>query len=40
MPRNGTQNLKPQNQRTESERKEIAKKGGVASGAARRKKKT
>lgn len=32
------QNLKPANKRTKSERREIAKKGGVASGVARRKK--
>ncbi len=32
------QNLKPANKRTESEHREIAKKGGVASGVARRKK--
>ena len=32
------QNLKPANKRTKSEHREIAKKGGVASGGARRKK--
>ena len=32
------QNLKPANKRTKSEHREIAKKGGVASGVARRKK--
>lgn len=32
------QNLKPQNQRSESERKEIASKGGKASGRKRREK--
>ena len=32
------ENLKPFNQRTESEQREIAKKGGIASGEARRKK--
>lgn len=35
----GTQNLKPQNQRTKAEQKEIAKMGGVASGKARRERK-
>ena len=33
------QNLKPQNNRTKSEQKEIARKGGKASGQARRKRK-
>lgn len=33
------QNLKPMNQRTESEQREIAQKGGIASGEARREKK-
>lgn len=33
------QNLKPQNKRTKSEQKEIARKGGKASGLARRKRK-
>lgn len=33
------QNLKPQNKRTKSEQKEIARKGGIASGKARRKRK-
>ena len=34
------QNLKPQNLRTKSEQREIARKGGLASGKARREKKT
>ena len=34
------QNLKPQNLRTKSEQREIARKGGQASGKARREKKT
>lgn len=34
------QNLKPQNKRTKSEQREIAKKGGIASGKARLAKKT
>lgn len=38
MPRDGTKNLKPMNQRTEDEVKKIASKGGVNSGKARRKK--
>lgn len=33
------QNLKPQNKRTKSEQREIAKKGGIKSGEARRRKK-
>ncbi len=33
-------NLKPQNKRTKSEQREIARKGGIASGEARRKRKT
>lgn len=33
-------NLKPQNTRTKSEQREIARQGGVASGIARREKKT
>lgn len=33
-------NLKPQTERTKSEQREIAKKGGIASGESRRKKKT
>ena len=33
------QNLKPQNKRTKSEQREIARKGGKASGQARRKRK-
>ncbi|MCW2281409.1 stress-induced protein [Lactococcus lactis] len=32
------ENLKPQNKRTKSEQREIAKKGGIASGKSRRKK--
>ncbi|HEO8003303.1 TPA: stress-induced protein [Streptococcus agalactiae] len=38
MPRDGTKNLKPMNQRTKDEQREIAVKGGKASGKARRKK--
>lgn len=38
MPRDGTKNLKPMNQRTKDEQREIAVKGGKASGVARRKK--
>lgn len=39
MPRNGKpENLIPMNKRTEEEQKEIARKGGKASGAARRRK--
>ena len=39
MPRNGKpENLVPMNKRTKEEQREIAKKGGQASGAARRKK--
>ena len=34
------EHLKPQNTRTKDEQKEIAKKGGIASGEARRQKKT
>lgn len=33
------QNLKPQNKRTKSEQREIARKGGIASGKARKKRK-
>ena len=36
----GTKNLKPQNTRTKEEQKEIARKGGIASGKARRERKT
>lgn len=36
----GEQNLIPLNQRTKSEQREIATKGGIASGVARREKKT
>lgn len=39
MPRDGTKNLKPQNQRTKSEQRKIAAMGGAASGVARRKRK-
>jgi hypothetical protein len=38
LPRDGTENLKPFSQRTKSEQREIASKGGKASGVARRKK--
>ena len=38
MPRDGTKNLIPQNRRTKDEQKTIARKGGVASGKARREK--
>ncbi|HEO7923649.1 TPA: stress-induced protein [Streptococcus agalactiae] len=38
MPRDGTKNLKPMNQRTKEEQKKIATKAGKASGVARRKK--
>ena len=40
MPRDGTKNLKPMNQRTKEEQKEIATAGGIASGEARRRKRT
>ena len=42
MPRNGTKNLKPNTRenRTKEEQKQIATKGGIASGKARREKKT
>ena len=42
MPRNGIKNLKPNTRenRTKEEQKKIAIKGGIASGRARRKKKT
>lgn len=36
---NGTKNLIPQSKRTKAEQKEIATKGGIASGEARREKK-
>ncbi len=39
MPRDGSKNLIPFNQRTKEEVKEIAKKGGINSGESRRKKK-
>lgn len=38
LPIDGTENLKPFSQRTKSEQREIASKGGKASGVARRKK--
>ncbi|MBF0778170.1 stress-induced protein [Streptococcus cuniculi] len=38
MPRGSTENLRPFNNRTESEQRKIASKGGKASGIARRKK--
>lgn len=38
LPRDGTKNLKPMNQRTKEEQKKIATKAGKASGVARRKK--
>jgi hypothetical protein len=38
MPRDGSKNLIPQNRRTKAEQKKIARKGGVASGKARREK--
>ena len=38
LPRDGNKNLKPFNERTKSEQREIASKGGKASGVARRKK--
>lgn len=40
MPRNGTKNLKPMNKLTEKEQKKIARAGGIASGKARRERKT
>ena len=40
MPRNGTKNLIPTNKRSKEEAKRIGKKGGIASGRARREKKT
>ena len=40
MPRNGTKNLKPVTERTKEEAREISRKGGKASGEARRRKKT
>ena len=39
MPPNGTKNLIPQNMKSPEERKEIGRKGGKASGVARRRKK-
>lgn len=38
MPRNGTKNLKPLNQRTKEEQRKIAIQGGIASGKARQEK--
>jgi len=40
VPRDGTKNLKPQSGRTKDEQKEIARRGGIASGEARRRKKS
>lgn len=40
MPRNGTANLIPLNQRTKEQQKEIARRGGLASGESRKKRKT
>lgn len=40
MPRDGTKNLKPQNTRTKEKQREVARKGGIASGKAKREKKT
>ena len=40
IPLNGQENLIPMNERTEEEQREIARKGGIASGEARRRKKT
>ena len=40
MPQDGTKNLVPQNQRTKEEQRHIATMGGIASGEARRAKKT
>ena len=40
MPRNGTKNLIPTNKRSKEEAKRLGKKGGIASGKARREKKT
>lgn len=40
MPRNGTANLIPLNQRTKEQQKEIARRGGIASGESRKKRKT
>ena len=38
MANNGIENLKPQSERTKGEQREIAKKGGIASGKSRRQK--
>ncbi len=38
MPRDGTKNLKPMNERSKDEVREIARKGGINSGKTRRKK--
>ena len=40
MPRGNPQNMRPLNTRTKEERKEIATRAGIASGEARRRKKT
>ena len=40
LPRNGTKNLIPTNKRSKEEAKRLGKKGGIASGKARREKKT
>ena len=40
MPQNGTKNLIPTNKRSKEEAKRLGKKGGIASGKARREKKT
>ena len=40
MPRNGTKNLKPLNTRTKEDQKKIRSAGGIASGKARRERKT
>lgn len=40
MPRNGTANLIPLNQRTKEQQKEIARRGGLASGESRKRRKT
>lgn len=40
MAQNGTDNLIPQSERTKEEQREIARQGGIASGKARRERKT
>lgn len=40
MASDGTANLRPQNTRTKAEQREIARQGGIASGKARRQRKT